>query len=81
MSVLIHHPREIPWYKLCGHTVRQRKNKTTAIDQGKASETVAYLVREHNKTSQTRKIRKIRNKRTKKPTGVLKNVYVNFTVV
>ena len=27
---------------------------------------LAYLVREHNKTSQTRKIRKIRTKKTKK---------------
>ena len=35
---------------------------------------LAYLVREHNKTSQTRKIRKIKTKKTKKPTGVLKNV-------
>ena len=34
----------------------------------------AYLLREHNKTSQTRKIRKIRTKKTKKPIGVLKNV-------
>ena len=33
-----------------------------------------YLVRKHNKTSQTRKIRKIRTEETKKPTGVLKNV-------
>ena len=33
----------------------------------------AYLV-EHNKTSQTGKIRKIRTTKTKKPTGVLKNV-------
>ena len=35
---------------------------------------LAYLVREHNKTSKTRKIRKIRIKKTKKLTGVLKNV-------
>ena len=35
---------------------------------------LAYLVREHNKTSQTRKTRKIITKKTKKPTGVLKNV-------
>ena len=35
---------------------------------------LAYLVREHNKTSQTRKIRKIRTKEKKKPTGVLNNV-------
>ena len=31
-------------------TVRNRKTKTTAINQGKASEMLAYLVREHNKT-------------------------------
>ena len=35
---------------------------------------LAYLVRKHNKTSQTRKKGKIRTKMTKKPTGVLKNV-------
>ena len=36
---------------------------------------LAYLVREHNKTSQTRKIRKIDTKTTKKKaTGVLKDV-------
>ena len=36
---------------------------------------LAYLVREHNKTSQTTKIREIRTKRTKKKTTrVLKNV-------
>ena len=35
---------------------------------------LAYLVREHNKTSQTRKIRKIRTKKTKTPTGVRNNV-------
>ena len=53
-------------------TVRQRKTKTTAVNQGTASEMLAYLVRERNKTSQTRKIR---TKKTKKnPTGVLKNV-------
>ena len=51
---------------LWSQTVRQRKNKTTTINQGKASEMLAYLVREHNKTSQTRKIRKIRTKKTKK---------------
>ena len=32
------------------------KNKTTVINQGKASEMLAYLEREHDKTSQTRKI-------------------------
>ena len=36
----------------------ETKNKTTALNQGKASEMLAYLVREHNKTSQTTKIRK-----------------------
>ena len=35
---------------------------------------LAYLVREHNETSQARKIGKFRTKKTKKPTGVLKNV-------
>ena len=36
---------------------------------------LAYRVREHNKTSQTRKIAKTRKKdKKKKPTGVLKNV-------
>ena len=54
VSVLILHPTEtkIMW----SQTVRQRKTKTTAINRGKASEMLAYLVREHNKTSQTRKI-------------------------
>ena len=41
---------------MCGHRLGQRKNKTTAINQGKVSEMLAYLVREHDKTSQTRKI-------------------------
>ena len=54
--------------------MRQRKTETTAINEGRAIEMLAYLVREHNKTSQTRKIRKIRTKKTKKPTRVLKNV-------
>ena len=61
-------------YKFCGNRLRQRKTKTNAISQGKASEMPAYLVREHHKTSQTRKIRKMRTKETKKPTGALKNV-------
>ena len=39
-------------YKCRGQTVRQKKN-ITAIYQGKASEMLAYLVREHSKTSQT----------------------------
>ena len=63
VSVLILHPREIQimWSQT------ERKNKTTAINQGnKASEKLAYLVREYNKTSQTRKIRKTRTKKTKK---------------
>ena len=74
MSVLILHPREIQI--LWSQTVRQSKNKTTAFNPGKASEMLAYLVREHNKTSQTRKTRKIMTKKTKKkePTGVLNNV-------
>ena len=55
VSVLILHPREITNYVV---RLRQRKTKTTAINEGKASEMLAYLVREH-KTSQTRKIRKI----------------------
>ena len=54
--------------------MRQRKTKTTAINQGKASEMLAYLVREHNRTSQTRKMRKLKTVRTKKTTGVLKNL-------
>ena len=69
VSVLIH-PREIQ--TLWSPTVRQRKTKTTAINQGKASEILAYLVREHNKkTSQTRKKRKKRTtrKKTKKVPG------------
>ena len=64
VSVLILHPREI--LNLWSQTVRQRKTKTTAINQGKASEMLAYLIREHNKTSHTRKIRKVRTKRQKK---------------
>ena len=60
--------------KASGHRLRPRKTKTTAINRGKASETLAYLVREHDKTSQTRKRRKRRNKKTKTLTGVLKNV-------
>ena len=72
VSVLIVHPREIEI--MWSHTVRQRKTKTTAINQGKASEMLAYLVRQHNKTSQTRKIRKLRTKKAKKPTGVLNNM-------
>ena len=55
-------------------TVRQRKTKTTGINQGNASEMLAYLVRERNTTSQTRKIRKIRTNRTKEPRHILKNV-------
>ena len=53
-----------------------KKKRTTGINQGKANEMLAYLVREHNKTSQTRNIRKIpvRTKKTKMPTGVLKSV-------
>ena len=35
---------------------------------------LAYLIREHDKTSQTRKIIKIITKKTKKRTGALKNV-------
>ena len=35
---------------------------------------LAYLVREHNRTSQTRKMRKLKTVRTKKTTGVLKNL-------
>ena len=35
---------------------------------------LAYLAREHNETSQTRKVRKTITKRTKKPTGTPKNV-------
>ena len=55
--------------------MRHIKTKTTAVNQAKASELLAYLVRRHTKTSQTRKIRKIRSRKTeKKPTGVLKNV-------
>ena len=52
------------------------KNQTTPINQGKASEMLAYLVPEHDKTSQTRKIRKKKElkKTSKKPTGVLKIV-------
>ena len=64
VSVLILHPKEIQI--MWSQTVRQRKNKTTAINQGKASEMLADLVREHNKTSQTRNIIKIRTKKTKK---------------
>ena len=71
MPVLLH-PREIQI--LWSQTVRQRETKTTAINQGKASEMLAYLVRERNRTSQTRKIWKIRTEKTKNPTGVLKNV-------
>ena len=36
------------------------------MNQGKASELLAHLVREHNKTSQTGKIRKIGAKKTNK---------------
>ena len=54
VSVLILHPREIQI--LWSQTVRQRETKTTTINQGKAGEMLAYLVREHQKkTSQTRK--------------------------
>ena len=42
------------------------KKKTAAINQGEASEMLAYLVRERNKTSQTRKIRKIKTKEARK---------------
>ena len=59
--VLILHPREIQilWSQT------ERKTKTSALNQGKASEMLAYLVREH-KASQTRKIRKITTKKDKK---------------
>ena len=60
--VLILHPREI---QIVYQTLRQRKTKTTAINQGKASEMLAYLV-QHNK--------KAKKKKAKKLTGVLKNV-------
>ena len=53
LSVMIH-PIEVQI--LWSQTVRQRETKTTAIKQGKASEMLAYLVRERNRTSQTRKI-------------------------
>ena len=42
------------------------KKKTAAINQGEASEVLAYLVRERNKTSQTRKIRKTKTKEARK---------------
>ena len=38
----------------------ERKTKTAAINQGEASEMLAYLVRKHNKKSQRRKIRKLK---------------------
>ena len=73
MSVLILHPREIQilWYRL-----RQRKLKQRQLI--KVRQVLAYLVREHNKTSQTRKVRKIRTKKKKKPSGVLKNVMQEY---
>ena len=37
------------------------KTKTTALNQGKASEMLAYRVREHNKTSQAMKNKKNKN--------------------
>ena len=67
-------------YKLCGHRLWNRANQTVAINQGKASEVLAYRVREHNKTSQTitkrrtRKKEQRKNKKQKKTAGVLKNV-------
>ena len=53
VSMLILHPSEIQirW----SQTGWQRKSNTTAINQGVAREMLAYLAREHNKTSQTRK--------------------------
>ena len=54
VSVLILHPREVQilWSQTA---VRQRNTKTIAINQGKASEMLAYLVREHNKADQKNK--------------------------
>ena len=42
--------------------VRQRKTKTTAISQGKASEMLAYLVREHKPDQKSKKYKKIDEK-------------------
>ena len=55
VSVPILHPteRQILWTQ-----AEREKPKTTAVNQGKASEVLAYLVRENNKTSQTRKTRR-----------------------
>ena len=47
-------------------SVRNLRKKIPNKKRPKASEILAYLVREHNKTSQTRKIRKIRTKKTNK---------------
>ena len=52
MSVLILHPREKKI--MLSQTVRQ-KTQTTATNQGKASEMLAYLVREHNKQARPEK--------------------------
>ena len=76
VSLLILHPREMQI--LWSH--RNRVNHTVAIHQGKASEVLAYRVREHNETSQTmkkmekKKGKKKRGKKEKKTTGVLENV-------
>ena len=65
VSVLILRPREIPgtnyqimWSQPVCET---EKTKTTALNQGKASEMLAYRVREHNKTSQAMKNKKNKN--------------------
>ena len=52
----------------------REKPKQPQLIKAKASEMLACLVREHYETRQTRKIINIRTKKTKKPTGVLKNV-------
>ena len=46
-------------------TLRQ-KTKTTAINQGEASEILAYLVREHGKNKPDQKNKKNNNEKNKK---------------
>ena len=62
MVVLILHAREIQimWSQI----LRNRVNQSVAIHHGKASEMLAYRVREHNQTSQN--IKKKRKKEGKK---------------
>ena len=68
VSVLIFHPTRREIQTMWSQTVRHKKNKTTAINRGKASEMLAYLVcmiPEHDENKPAKKMRRITRKRRK----------------